>query len=260
MRTPRALAGASIGTLLLAAAGSGWQAPAKAAAGGRPETPAAKEPAAKPLTGFPFTSESLNYSVNWPTGLSLGEAHLRANKTDGGWQFEFSLDASVPGFAIADHYRSRANAELCSLELEKESTHGKRKAHEKTVFDYQAGSATRTTLGIEGAGHADIDIHNCSHDGLDFVFYARRELGQGRVPQQEDVPFGALYSARMEYTGAQEVTVNDKRRTADRVVVHVKGPASDASVEILFDRDPARTPLLIKAPLALGTFSLELAR
>jgi len=234
----------------------------KGATPSAPETPAPKEPAAKEPakpTGFPYTSESLNYTVNWPSGLSLGEAHLRAGKQGDGWQFEFSLDASVPGFSIFDQYYSKANSDLCSLELEKKAAHGKRSAHERTVFDYKAGTATRTTL-VEGGGHTDIDINHCAHDGLDFVFFARRELAQGRVPPQQTVLFGAPYSTRLEYTGQQEITVNDKRRQADRVVLYFKGPVSDSTVEMFFDRDPARTPLLIKAPFALGTFSLELVR
>jgi hypothetical protein len=213
----------------------------------------------QPQTGFPYASETLNYSVNWPSGLSLGEAHLRSAKDGDRWQFDFSLEAAIPGFAVSDHYRSLANANLCSLELEKQATHGSRTAHEKTVFDYKAGSATRTTL-VEGGGHTDIDISSCAHDGLDFVFFARRELAQGHVPPAEDVLFGASYSVRFEYTGEQEITVGDRRRQADRVVVYLKGAASDSSVEIFFDRDPARTPLLIKAPFALGTFSMELVR
>ena len=88
----------------------------------------------------------------------------------------------------------------------------------------------------------------------------RRELAQGRVPRQETVLFGAPYSARMEYTGAQEITLDNKRRQADRVVVYFKGPASDSSLEIFFDRDPARTPLIVKAAVSLGTFSMELVR
>ena len=43
----------------------------------------------------------------------------------------------MPGFAVADRYRSLANAELCSQEFEKNSVHGKRKTREKTVFDYR---------------------------------------------------------------------------------------------------------------------------
>lgn len=266
------LLGVSLGCLLLlVAAGSPWQKPAdppadtKAAeAAGAPAsakeaTPGKDATAPKP-TGFPNTGESLNYSLNWPGGASLGEAHLRAAKSDDGWQFDFSVDASAPGFAVSDHYRSRANADMCSLELEKESTHGQRHAHEKTVFDYKAGSATRTTL-REGGGHTDIDINNCAHDGLDYVFYARRELGQGHgVPQQEDVLFGASYGTRMEFAGVQEVTVAGKRRQADHIIVYLKGPASDYKLEIFFERDPARTPLMVKAPLPVGTLSMELVR
>ena len=33
-----------------------------------------------------------------------------------------------------------------------------------------------------------------------------------------------------------------------------------AGCHLLFARDPARTPVLIRVPLALGTFSLELIR
>jgi hypothetical protein len=212
-----------------------------------------------PLTGFPYASESLDYTVNWPTGLSLGEAHLRAVKSSDHWQFDFSLDATLPGLTFSDHYSSRANTDLCSLEFDKDATHGNRVDKEKTVFDYHAGSATRTTLGT-GGGHTDIGINNCAYDGLAFVFYARRELSQGRVPQEQTVLFGAQYSARMVYTGAQELTINNKRREVDKVLVYLKGPASDSTVEIFFDRDPARTPLIIKAPFSLGTFSMELVR
>jgi len=215
--------------------------------------------ATPPPTGFPYSGESLNYTVNWPTGLSLGEAHLRAAKNGERWEFEFTLDAAVPGFVFSDRYHSLANADLCSLEFDKDARHGQRAAKEKTVFDYHEGSATRTTL-VEGGGHTDIGISNCAYDGLDFVFYARRELAQGRVPQQETVLFGASYSVRLVYTGAQEVTINDRRRQTDRVLLYLKGPAVDSTVEIFFDRDPARTTLIIKAPFALGTFSMELVR
>lgn len=223
---------------------------------------AAPTPAPAPSkapTRFPYANESLSYSINWPTGLSLGEAHLRAVKDDKRWRFDFSLDAAVPGFAVSDQYHSLANADFCSLELEKQTSHGKRTAHERTVFDYQKGTATRTTL-TENGGHTDKDISSCARDALDFLYYARRELAQGRVPPADEVLLGASYTIHLEYSGAQEITLNDKRHQADRVVANVNGPASDARVEIFFDRDPARTPLLIRVPFALGTFSMELVR
>ena len=250
-----------LGLLLLVAAARSWQKPADPPAEAKAaQASPAKEAAPPKPAGFPNTGEYLNYTLHWPGGASLGEAHLSAAKSDDGWRFDFSLDASVPGFAVSDHYHSRANAGFCSLELEKETTHGQRHTHEKTVFDYKAGSATRTTL-VEGGGHTDINISNCAHDGLDYVFYARNELGQGHgVPQEQNVLFGASYSVRMQFAGVEDVTVAGKRRPADHVIIYLKGPASDSKLEIFFERDPARTPLLIKAPLPVGTLSMELAR
>lgn len=237
--------------LLLSAAGS----PPQKAAEPPAETKTAPQPA-----GFPSSGESLNYSIHWPGGASLGEAHLRSAKITEGWQFEFTLNASVPGFSVSDHYSSRANAGLCSLELEKQATHGKRTAHEKTVFDYQEGKATRTTL-VEGGGHTDINIGDCARDGVDYIYYARRELAQGHgVPKEQDLFFGASYSARMEYAGVQDVTVAGKRWQADHIMLYIRGPASDSKAELFFARDAARTPLMVKVPFALGTFSMELVR
>jgi hypothetical protein len=80
------------------------------------------------------------------------------------------------------------------------------------------------------------------------------------VPQQQDVLFGAPYAARMQFAGVQDVTVGGKHMQADHVILYLKGPASDYKLEIFFDREPARTPLVIKAPLPVGTLSMELVR
>src|SRR5690242_10701057 len=66
--------------------------------------------------GFPFQDETLRYSINWPSGLSLGEATFSArHASTGDWNFDATLSAGVPGFAISDHYQSAATADLCSL-------------------------------------------------------------------------------------------------------------------------------------------------
>jgi len=44
------------------------------------------------------------------------------------------------------------------------------------------------------------------------------------------------------------------------VLVTVKGPASETAFEMFFARDAARTPLLVRVPLSMGTFLLELTR
>ncbi|HKW99873.1 MAG TPA: DUF3108 domain-containing protein [Bryobacteraceae bacterium] len=215
------------------------------------------------LTGFPFTNETLRYAVNWPTGVSLGEARMTATRTRGSngnsdeWTFEMSLDASVPGFTVADRYHATASPDLCSATFDKEFSHGAHKSHERITFDQHAGTAHRETV---GAGKSDVDVSGCARDALTFLYFARRELGQGHIPPQEKILFGAPYQARLEYTGPQWIGANGKKSETDRVVATLKGPASEISFEIFFARDAARTPLLIRVPLSLGMFSMELAR
>jgi hypothetical protein len=64
----------------------------------------------------------------------------------------------------------------------------------------------------------------------------------------------------MEFAGVQDVTVGGKRRQADHVIVYLRGSTADSKLEIFFERDPARTPLIIRAPLPVGTLSMELVR
>lgn len=216
-------------------------------------------PAGDNLTGFPFQNETLRYNVNWPSGLSLGEAVVTASKAEGRWDFVLNVNVGVPGFPLADTYHSLATVtDLCSTELQREISHGNKKVTEKTSFDQKAGAATRQTLTPAGGGKSDLSFHGCGRDAVAFWFFARRELGQGRVPPPETVFFGSGYSARLEYTGAQNIPVAEKQTVTDHLVAHVKGPASDFTFEIFYARDPARTPLLIKIPVTVGTISLEL--
>lgn len=213
------------------------------------------------LTGFPFANEDLNYSVNWPSGLSLGEGHMRARQTGSAaapkWDFNLSLEAAIPGFPILDRYSSIATGDLCAIQFDRIYSHGPRKSNERSVIDRRSGTATRTTA---GGGKSDSPVSDCVKDALTFLYYARRELGQGKVPPSQTVLFGAAYQARMEYTGAQTIPVNEVPTQADRLVCNFKGPASDLKFEIFFARDAARTPLVIRAPFSIGTFSMELLR
>jgi len=219
---------------------------------------AATPPAAQSKPAPPFAGETLRYAVNWPSGLGIGEAAMEASRSGDRWSFAFSLDASVPGFAASDSYQSLASAGFCSLRLEKQFTHGKRKGAERTTFDPESGTATRETL--NGGGKSEFSIGSCPRDALAFLYYLRRELADGRVPAAQDVYFGAVYRVRVSFTGRQTISVNDQPAESDRVLASIKGPASDSSVELFFARDAARTPLMFRVPFKAGTFSLELVR
>ena len=219
----------------------------------------AKSPIPPPVReGFPFTDETLHYSMNWQSGLSLGDAAMTAHRTGGGWDFTVTVNAGVPGFAIADKYTSSTDTGICSQELGRETSHGGRRTSETTSFDQHAGTARRVTLFPSGGGKSTYEIPSCARDALAYAYYARIELGQGRVPSPQQVFFGSPYTVRLDYGGAQNITIDQKNTVTDKLMVSIRGPKSDSSVEILFARDSARTPLRIRIPGSLGTFTLEL--
>ena len=212
----------------------------------------------------PFLDETLHYTVNWPSGLSLGEGQMSAKLIRGNngesdhWSFELDLDASVPGYSVKERHRATATPAFCSIEFDKSFTRGKRKAEEKVKFDPQGGTAERVTQG--GGGKSQIQVSACAKDALTFLYYVRSELARGRVPPPQIVVFGAPYQVHFEYRGAQMLRIGESQEEADKLVAAIQGPKSQISVELYFARDPARTPLRVRLPLALGVFSLEIVR
>jgi hypothetical protein len=205
------------------------------------------------LTGFPFTDEDLNYSIAWPGGANLGEAHLHAKHSGADWNFSLTLDAGVPGFAVKDSYRSDTVADLCSASFERSMSHGSHVSKEKQTIDRDRATATR-------AGSVDIPVPACVRDALAYLFYSRREMGQGRVPAAQPILFGGLLDIRSDYVGEAMISVNEKQEKSDRVTCTIKLKGGEYSFDVYYARDPARTPLLITAPLAMGKFSMELIR
>jgi hypothetical protein len=223
--------------------------------------------AAEPLTGFPFQNETLRYKASWPGGHSIGDVTLTAAKSGDGWNFDMAANVNVPIVPIADRYRSTAAGfDLCSVSLERLISHGSKKVTEKTEFDQKANIAQRRTLvpatadKPAGGGKSELQLPTCARDALTFQYFARREMGQGRVPPAGRIFFGSGYDVKLVYTGAMDIPVAGKPVTTDHVNVSVKGPASDFTFEIFYARDPARTPLLIKIPVSIGTVSLDLVR
>ena len=215
--------------------------------------------AAGPLTGFPFADESLAYNVSWPSGLSLGEAHMTAHRVTDGWSFSFSIDAGIPGFQVKDTYSSRATNDLCSTEFTRNFSHGSRRSEEKETIDRSLEQVTRKTI-PNGGGQSTFSVPDCIKDGLTALYYARRELGQGRVAPAQEILFGGLYDMSLSWAGEATIKVGGKPAVSDKVLCSFKGPASSILVEAYFARDAARTLLLVKAPLAVGSFSMELTR
>ena len=220
---------------------------------------APEEPASAPVTAAaPANKEEvLRFEVNWPSGLSLGEGQITSVREAAGWRFTASVDAALPGFPVSESVKSQANGELCSLELHKEATRGQKKIDESTEFDQDKLTAVRKTA---KGGKSDFSIAACARDALTFLQHIRQELQSGRIPLQQTVYYGAGYQTRIVYTGSGPVQFGDSTVEADKLEAHVKGPASEFTLELTIARDEARTPVSLRFPLKMGMFGVEFSR
>ena len=218
---------------------------------------------AAPVAAPGFENEQLHYNINWPSGLSLGEAQLVASAskpepdTPGRLHLEFKVDAGIPGFAVSDQYRSEASSDFCTGDFQRTAQHGSKKTDEKTTFDQKSGTASRQTA---GGGKTEMKSSTCGKDALTFLYYVRHELSQGRIPPRQTVFFGAPYEIGIEFMGTQNIPLGETQVEADRVTASVKGPTTEISFEVFFLKDRTRTPALVRVPLSLGMFSMELVR
>lgn len=219
-----------------------------------------------PIFLIPLSGQTLHYAINWPSGLSLGEATLQSSEQAGGsgpnqatsWNFSLDLDASIPGFSIRDHYVSHAaGPDICSTELTKTVQRGSRRSDETDTFDQKDHTVTRQTK--SPGGKSDYSVSDCARDALAFLQFARSELASGRLAPQQAVVLGGPYRVRLEFSGSETIKSNGKPTPVDRIQATIAGASSDFAVQILFSKDPQRTPLLVRIPLALGTFTAELA-
>jgi len=232
---------------------------------------AATPPARVPSEPAAPAAEQLHYVINWPSGLGLGEASLTFRHAPGKAgeparvEGDLKIDASVPGFRVADHYQSTASPNFCSESFDKILRHGERHSDETLQFDRQSGTVVRESLSpahqhVLAPGIFQMKTTGCARDALTYLAYMRQELAQGRLPQQQTVFFGAPYRINLNYRGAETVQVGGAPVSADRVDVVVHGPASEVNFTAFFARDAVRTPVLFRVPLQNGVFSMELQK
>jgi hypothetical protein len=214
-------------------------------------------------TNLPFPNEKLDYNINWPSGLSLGEAHWQAKNIGSAqspvWDLDLRFDARIPGFTLINSYHAVTTGNYCMDQLTREIEHGSRKTTEKETVDQKTLTVTRKTTSNSG-GESTFTVPDCVRDALTFVFLTRHELLSGRIPPNQTVLLGSKYDVHLTYLGSQKIKSGEAMVDADRVGCDIIGPASKQSVEIDFARDSVRTPVLVRVPLTMGTFSLELAR
>ena len=229
----------------------------KSAVDNKKPVPQAKAPVSPKPVPFP-QKETLRYSLNWESGLPVGDVQLTANPgSNGNWEFTFQAQAAVPKFPVAEFTRALSDASFCTVESEKKAVRGQRKIDEKTTFEQRLLKAVRQT--VKG-GSSEIPLSPCAKDALTFLYFLRRELIQGRLPQAQTVLYGAPYQIGTQYLGTQKLKTPDGETDAERIIISIKGPAAKQNIEAVFLKDAVRTPARVRVTLPLGTISMDLAR
>lgn len=199
--------------------------------------------------------EILRYQLNWPGGIALGEAQLKTIPADGQWKLELTLEAAIPSFQVIDRFNSTLDTKFCSLEFSRNTIHGAKKSKETTTFDLAAATAKRKT---DGGGSREFSTNACPHDALGFLFFARQELIAGRMPPAQTIYYGGPYDLQFELVGSETIPIGGTQTPSDKFRVSFKGPVAKSTFEVFFSKNAGRTPLLIRVPFTLGTFSMEL--
>lgn len=206
----------------------------------------------------PFSSgETLRYDIVWPSGLRLGEATFTANSNQAGWAFSADVSANLPVLAIEDEYQSKTDFSLCSTSFKKVVSHGKKKQNEEVTFKQSENRARRRNL-ADGTTQ-DLVVPPCVRDALTYLYSLRQDLAQGRVPPPDDFNFGPQFQISVSYVETRSIEAGGKTQQADRLLVDVSGGENPVNIELFLAQDAARTPLVIRVPFELGTFSLRLA-
>ena len=103
-------------------------------------------------------------------------------------------------------------------------------------------------------------LRPCAKDALTFIYFLRRELAAGRLPQQQKVYYGGAYAVSVKFVGNERVVIGSEASEAEKITATIKGPASEFTADLFFAKDATSTPLLVRVPLKVGQFSLELIR
>ena len=205
--------------------------------------------------------ERLALRLLWPSGVSLGEAILRATPSGNRLRLELTVEATMPQSNINDAFVSVVQAEdLCSLLLQQKIQEGTRTLEERVEFDPQSGQAVRTI----GGRTETLSLAPCARDPLALFYYFRRELAAGRTPTSGKFFFGRNFSLRIEAAGEETVTAGGARLPSEKFVLTYSAAdtaspnPSSMTFEFWIAKDPARRLLRLSLPLALGTFAAEL--
>lgn len=205
------------------------------------------------------SGERLIFNLLWPSGITLGEAVLEASGTDQGIRLEATVAADLPQYRIAYTFTSLIDEQLCSIRFSETLREGKNARETSFEFDQRNHLVRRTRAGQT----TESPIPACARDPLALLYHFRKQLAFNQLPVGTLEAVGAFhlgedYSVRYEPITPETVKLGTKQWEGDRFLVTARGSDGDHSFEMWVRPDTSRTPVAIRVPFSLATFSAEL--
>ncbi len=199
--------------------------------------------------------ETLRYRLQWPSGITLGEATLRVSPAGKELRLELTVEAGLPQYTLRDTFSAVASLDdLCSIQFHQKIAEGERQREESIEFD----PATRQATHTRGNQTTTMAVPQCARDPLTFLYYFRRELAAGRRVASGAVQLGTSIAVQIAPGVPEPVRVSGQTKPADHYVVTYSGTRGSKTFHLWLSPDAARAPVRIRAPFPLAEFAAEL--
>lgn len=204
---------------------------------------------------FPWPEgEKLELEIFWPSGVTMGEATLQASNVKDMHFLSASMEVVLPQGRMLYKFTSTTDANLCSREFHQSVERGRKFWEEVTRFDSEAGTASVSRDGKT----REIAAGKCARDPLAYLYYYRAQSAAGKHPSQDSLFLTGPLALTITAKGKEQVKINRIARQADRYQIAYPSETGPGTLELWLDGSARQTPVAIRLPLPLATFSAEL--
>jgi hypothetical protein len=171
---------------------------------------------------------------------------------------EATVAAGLPQHRVSYTFTSLTDPEFCSVQFKQVLREGARTRETTFDFDQEIHIVRRTRDGTTSENL----IPPCARDPLALLYYFRQQLASGQVAVggsgiAGEFHLGSDYSVRYNPIAAETEMPGSKRGTENGFHFTVRG-SEEHSFEVWLRLDDARTPVAIRVPFSLATFSAVL--
>ena len=200
--------------------------------------------------------EKLEYNLRWPSGITLGEATLKATHTGNQMFLEATVDADIPQYHALYTFSSVTDEQFCSQQFRMVLHEGKRIVNDTFEFDQNNHQVHRVRNGRSTT--ASLSDTDCARDPLALIYYFRQQLALGKLPPGASgvLYLGEAYTVHYD-AAAPGPASGSKAPQGELFNIRVDAPNAP-NLEVSIRNDPQRVPISLRIAFSLGTLSADL--